>query len=41
MNRTRDLIEALRMAWRAGAARFYEVRQRQRRRSLPDPFMPK
>lgn len=36
-----DLFEAIRKAWRAGSARYYEVRQQQRRRSLPDPFLPK
>jgi hypothetical protein len=37
----RDYWKAIVSAWRAGYARFYEVRQRQRRRHLPDPFMPK
>lgn len=34
----RDVLEALSKAWRAGSARFYEVRRLQRRRHLPDPL---
>jgi hypothetical protein len=37
----RDLITALRKAWLAGSARYYQVREEQRRRHLPDPFLPK
>lgn len=35
----RDVFQALMSAWRAGSARFHEVRYRQKRRAkLPDPF---
>lgn len=34
----RDLITALRKAFKAGAARYHEVRLQQRRRHIADPF---
>lgn len=35
----RNFIAAVLSAWHAGSARFYEVRDWQRRRAkLPDPF---
>lgn len=34
----RDVFQALMSAWRAGSARYYEIRCRQRRRKLIDPF---
>lgn len=34
----RDYWTAILSAWRAGSARYYEIRCRQRRRKLIDPF---
>ena len=34
----RDIFAAFMSAWHAGAARYYEVRCRQKRRKLIDPF---
>lgn len=42
MTHIREIAHALACAWRAGAARYHEIRYRQRRRAqlISDPTIP-